>query len=342
MKIAIVGASSGSHLGASFARAAEHLNFEHLWFDTNEAARGNKILRALRWRYSDRRPLRLEQFSAEVVETCALTRPQVLVATGAALTASALHALHNIGVISVNYSTDDPWNASSRAEWHLRALPAYQVVFTPRRANLEDLHRLGCPKVHYMPFGYDDTLFFVDGIPRDAALSHDVLFVGGADRDRAGFVTEFMRSGPPVALAGGYWDRYSETRPYALGLKTIDELRALTIAAKVNLCLVRRANRDGHVMRSFEIGALGGCMLAEDTAEHRALFGPDGECVWYFRTPQEASSRSRELLNNSGERRRLATAVHLKVTEGAHTYRHRLATMVKFALEDAWQGTSPR
>jgi hypothetical protein len=79
---------------------------------------------------------------------------------------------------------------------------------------------------------------------------------------------EFMPHGSPVLLAGAYWDRYPAFRAYALGIK-----RALTAAAKVNLCLVRRANRDGHVMRSFEIAAIGGCMLAQDTDEHRDIFG---------------------------------------------------------------------
>src|SRR5262245_16824653 len=110
MRIAIVGASGGSHVGASLKRAAERLDHEVLWFDTNEAARGNRILGALRWRYGDKRPLRLERFSGEVVEACARARPDVLITTGAALTASALHGLNGLGVKSINYSTDDPWN----------------------------------------------------------------------------------------------------------------------------------------------------------------------------------------------------------------------------------------
>jgi hypothetical protein len=89
-------------------------------------------------------------------------------------------------------------------------------------------------------------------------------------------MTEFMRHGPSVKVAGGYWEKYPALRTHALGLKPPEIIHALTAAAKVNLCLVRRANRDGHVMRSFEIAAIGGCMLVEDTEEHRAIFGGDG------------------------------------------------------------------
>jgi hypothetical protein len=48
-------------------------------------------------------------------------------------------------------------------------------------------------------------------------------------------------------------------------------------------CPVRRASRDGHIMRSFEIAAVGGCMLAQDIDEHREIFGSEGEAVVYFR-----------------------------------------------------------
>jgi len=75
--------------------------------------------------------------------------------------------------------------------------------------------------------------------------AHDVLFVGGAEPDWAAFMREFMRHGSPVLLAGAYWDRYPAFRAYALGIKPPEIVRALMAAAKVNLCLVRRANRDG-------------------------------------------------------------------------------------------------
>jgi spore maturation protein CgeB len=116
-----------------------------------------------------------------------------------------------------------------------------------------------------------------------------------------------------------------------LGEKSPEVIRALTGAAKVNLCLVRRANRDGHVMRSFEIAAIGGCMLAEDTEEHRAIFGGDGESVHYFRTAKQAAALARLLIDRPAERARLAASVRDRVGRGAHTYRDRLRTMLDIA-----------
>jgi spore maturation protein CgeB len=141
----------------------------------------------------------------------------------------------------------------------------------------------------------------------------------------------FMRTGPPVALCGGYWECYAATRPYALGIKGVEELRGLTAAAKVNLCLVRRANRDGHVMRSFEIAAIGGCMLVEDTDDHRILFGSDREAVVFFKTADEAAERAQALIADAAERARLSASVRTRIKGGAHTYQDRLRLMLDMA-----------
>jgi len=105
----------------------------------------------------------------------------------------------------------------------------------------------------------------------------------------------------------------------------------MTRAAKVNLCLVRRANRDGHVMRSFEIAAAGGCMLAEDTGEHREIFGPDGEAVLYFRSAREAAERALWLLSMPDERARLAAAIRARAGRPNNSYRARLTSMLQAA-----------
>ena len=220
-----------------------------------------------------------------------------------------------------------------RASWHLRALPEYDAVFTTRSATLDCFRKIGVAAVHYLPFGYDDELFPGPADPPagpDWAPGCDVLFVGGADRDRIAFITQFLKSGLSVALAGGYWDRVPAP-PHALGLQPPEALARLTASARINLCLVRRANRDGHVMRSFEIAALGGVMLAEDTDEHRDLFGPDGEAVVYFRGADEAAVRARALLADAAERARLSQAVRRRIAAGGHTYRDRLNTMLAVA-----------
>jgi spore maturation protein CgeB len=329
--LAIAGAFVGTHVGGSLWRAATHLGIDTAKFDTNDAGCGFRILRAALWHFGDRRPPGMDQFSRAVVYGCEELGPEMLIATGMApLTRSALRTLRAMGITSVNYSTDDPWNPTLRASWHMRALPEYDIIFTTRRANISSFKDLGCREVQHLPFGYDEWLFS----PRPRALegpAPDVLFVGGADCDRVAFITEFLHTGPSVTLVGGYWDRFARMRPYALGQLAPEALCALTAAAKVNLCLVRRANRDGHVMRSFEIGAVGGCMLAEDTSEHREMFGDDGEAVVYFRSPQEAADRARTLVSDPARCAQLSKAIKARISGGGHTYKDRLVSMLDAA-----------
>jgi spore maturation protein CgeB len=329
-RLAIVGSFDGTHVGGSLWRAATYLGIDTAKFDVSDAG-GNRVLRAALWRFGDRRSPRMHQFSRAVVCGCRQSKPEVLIATGAApLISSALCTLRAMGIVCVNYSTDDPWNPVLRASWYLRLLAEYDVIFTTRRANIANFRDSGCGDLYYLPFGYDEWLCCHRGRVLDGPTP-DVLFVGGADRNRTAFMTEFLRNGPRVTLVGGYWERVRSLRPYALGHRPPEALCALTEAAKVNLCLVRRANRDGHVMRSFEIAALGGCMLAEDTGEHREIFGPDGEAVVYFRTALEAAQRAQLLLADPAERVRLSQAVRARILTGGHAYRDRLVSIMEAA-----------
>ena len=325
--VGVIGLPGGTHVGESFVRAARRLGCEHQFFDVRPAFAGPRVLRSAAWRLAGRRPLQLGRFSRDVLERCRQmpSRKLLLLATGAApLTAAAVRALRGRGVVCAVFSTDDPWNPAHRAPWHLAALKEYDVVFTPRRANMADFARLGCHDVRHLPFGYDEALFK----PTEATAEGgpDVLFVGGADEDRVGFMRAFLASGPTLALAlvGGYWDKYADLRALHRGQLAPDELQLMTAHAAVNLCLVRRANRDGHVMRSFEIPAIGGFMLTEDTAEHRELFGEEGQCVLYFSSPAMAAEKARWALARPTERKRMAAAAHHLVVGGRHTYTDRL------------------
>lgn len=203
--------------------------------------------------------------------------------------------------------------------------------FSPRRANINNLRQVGCPHVQYLPFGFDEELFYSDtSITPEEKCQYDcdVIFVGGADSDRRPWINALIRTGVKVHLYGAYWERYPETKSSLRGYANPRTLRLATRTAKVALCLVRKSNRDGHVMRSFEIPAIGSCMLSEDTQEHRDIFGDDGEAVVYFKTIPEMLEKVQWLLNHDTERNCLARKAHLLITQGKHTYKERLKTML--------------
>jgi hypothetical protein len=328
--LVIVGPAGNTHISGSLAHAGGALGLSCMTIDTAPAYMGPRLARTALWRWGGRRPYRLRAFSDRLRREFEADPPRQLVALGhAPVSAEALRAFRAAGVRCLNYATDDPWNPVHCASWHLEALPLYDTVFSTRRSNLEDFKRLGCADVRYLSFGYDERLFWAPGDPGPEALAETVLFVGGADRDRVAFFYAFVRHGPRPTLAGGYWERYSHTRPLSIGHKPAEELRTLTAGAGVNLCMVRRANRDGHVMRSFEIPACGGFMIAEDTAEHREIFGPEGECVLYFSGPRDAAEKALRALADPAGRSRMARAAHQRIVSQGHTYRDRLRHMLE-------------
>ncbi len=282
-------------------------------------------LRQFNWYLRGHRPTRLRQFGALVVQEARRWNPDLLLATGIApLERPALARLCADKIPAVNFLTDDPWNPAHRAPWFIQSLREYATVMSPRRSNLMELSRAGCKKAIYLPFAYDPFLHFIEVDHCPTPSDPDVVFVGGADRDRKPYFVALAGEGIHLAIYGDYWDRIRELKPFWRGYADPMTLRRISRRARICLCLVRQANRDGHTMRSFEAAAMGGCLLVEETPEHQEIFGPDGVAVVYFRSICQMQERVRWLLDHDAERRRLARAAHFRITQGGNTYADRL------------------
>src|SRR5262245_17510876 len=241
-QVLIVGNKGGTNVGESFWRASIALGWKVAFRDARQAYHDCIWLQRISWHLADHRPWRLIAFSHSIETAAKDMRPAVLISTGLApITAEVLLSLKALDVTCLHYSTDDPWNSSQRAGWFLRTLPIYDQVFTTRRSNIEDLRRIGA-NASYLPFGYDPELFFPDQGVGEQSAPFDILFVGGADNDRASMLSEIAASGLRLALFGDYWTRYEYLRQYSFGRADVPLLRGLTGRAAINLCLCRRAN----------------------------------------------------------------------------------------------------
>lgn len=336
MRIAIVGGEGGTKIGDSLRRAALRLGHGVELADSDRAFAGPSWLRRISWHLLGHRPPRLDAFGEAVLRSLRGARCDVLVATGLApLSRRVLDAIGRLGVVRINYLTDDPWNPAHRAGWFLEALPGYDLVVSPRRSVIGQLGAAGCGRVEYVPFGYDEDLFRAPA-PEElrefrASYGSELCFAGGADADRVPYIAALAGAGVDVALYGSYWERYAPTRHLGRGQVPPEVLRKVLCGTKVGLCLVRRANRDGNSMRTFELAALGTAMLAERTDEHEELFGRDGQSVAFFGSIEEMLERARWLLANASKREQLARRAFELVTQGGHSYRHRLSQILALA-----------
>ena len=329
--ILIVGNEGGTNIGASLLRAANALGIPAELADARSAYDAPRAVARFNWWVRGRRPTRLGAFSASVTERWRQSPPSSVIAAGLApLDARALADARRHGIPTTVYLTDDPWNPAFKSQWFLDALPLYDRVFTPRRSNVADLIRHGCRSVEFLPFGFDQDLFFPDPPPADEASRYaaDVFFAGGADKERRPFLAALVANGVDVALYGDYWERFAETRHVTRGHGSPKELRHAIAASKVCLGLVRRANRDGHAMRSIEVPAAGGCFLVERTREHEDIFGPDGDAVTYFDDIEGMVRETRRLLEDGARRERLRARALDVIARGQFTYEDRLRTLM--------------
>ena len=331
-RVLLVADAGETDLGAHLIEAASALGIPLDVCDRREAYHGGAVRRRVLWWLAGRRPARLVPFGRGVVAAARRSSPDVVITTGIApVDRACLQDLSAQGIRLVNFLTDDPWNRAHYAPWFLAALPLYDHVWSPREAIMDDLRRAGVRQVDYLPFAYNPAVHYPQAPATDAERERydtDVLLVGGADADRVPLVAPLVRAGVRVALYGGYWHRHAATWRHAKGLLDAEGLRKATSGARVCLGLVRRANRDGHAMRTFEVPAMGGCLLVERTPDHERLFGAENEAVLYFTTTGDIVERVRWLLERPADRARLAAAARARITGGRHTYRDRLAVML--------------
>jgi spore maturation protein CgeB len=328
LRLLLVVNPASFHVGGHLVEAATAMGVQYEMADTQKAV-GGKFWRRVSWRLNDKRGGRQKQFCRDVIEQVERFRPTWLLATGnCPLNALTLRRIADSGVKLANFLTDDPFNPRFSSSWFTKALGEYNRLFTPRRSNLDDLRNVSPAELSYLPFAFNPQQHYPSSID-DKEFSGRMLFVGGADGDRIPILQAAAEAGIPIAIYGGYWGRCAGLREFHYGQGSNEQLRHATASADVSLILVRRANRDGHVMRSFEAAACGGCLLVEETTEHRELFGSDRDSVVYFNSVKSMIDQARLLLRAKAERSRLREAVYRRIVGcGGNTYENRLRAMV--------------
>jgi spore maturation protein CgeB len=337
-RLLVVGNPQPEQVSAHFLAAARHLSLEAEIVDCRQAWSRSLWVNRVFHHLLARRPPYLRQFSRKVLAACNDFKPEILLVTG--ITApdhQTLQAIGRMNIQRMNYLTDDPWNPQMEAGFFWPALREYDVIWSPRRANLEDLRRHGCQRVEYLPFGYNPEAHFPE-TPQTAGererFSCDVVFVGGADADRLTIAKALVCAGLKVHLYGNYWWRDKELRPHWRGFVYGREQRLAVGCARVNLCFGRKANRDGHAMRSLELPAMKACLVVEDTLEHRELYGADGDCVVYYHDLPGLVKQVQALCREPARARQLGENVRQRIcVQGRHSYADRLQAILQYAVK---------
>lgn len=334
-RVLLFGNGEPYHLGAFFRKALENLGVDHCFFDESRYPPGvasslfQKGLHRITGKIlNDRR------INRDFLDLAASFRPDILlIIKGSGLQPETLaQAKNRSHALLVNYSTDNPFNPFSSTRQVAEAIPLYDLYLTPRKALIPTIEQAGAKRLAWLPFGYEPALHFPEspGNPEEARRwASDVVFAGGCDGDRSPvFVSLAQHPEIQLSLYGGYWDQRRELRRFWHGFALGRDYRLALGNAKIALGMVRQSNRDGHAMRSFEIPACGGFLLAERTQEHLELF-EEGKEMACFSSTEELLDKLRYYLSHDEVRRRTAQAGFKRVTGGKHAYQDRVTEILR-------------
>ena len=107
-----------------------------------------------------------------------------------------------------------------------------------------------------------------------------------------------------------------------------DDYAKAICSFSINLCFLRKLNRDLQTTRSIEIPACGAFMLAERTAEHRRLLD-EGVEAEFFDNRDELLSKCRHYLSHEEERVRIAAVGRQRCVQSHYSYDDQLQGVLK-------------
>ena len=323
-------------LGSKLIRGAESLGAARNWristsyhspatnYSPSMARTRGKIF----YRLSDKRSWEWWGFQTLLLEQIRKLKPDLVLVTGVLpLDNKIFEAVRRQKGKIVNYLTDDPWNPIHKRRSFLKNVPEYDHIFSTKKQLIARLKKTGTLTSSWLPFAYDPELHY----KVESSSGSDVLFVGTGAHERLPWL-EAVAKVPGITrrLHGNSWHGIHtpgwEQKPAVTG---IDYCHAIK-GAKVVLGLLREANGDQSTDRSYEIGAIGGCGLYQDTNEHRELLR-DYPDQGFFRNPTELAIRIKEVLGNTALQQRLRTVGEKAIRKPENTYAARLQSILRWA-----------
>jgi hypothetical protein len=230
----------------------------------------------------------------------------------------------------ISFYDDNPFGSRTDELWQWKmffeAIPEFDLHLVKRNEDIAALRLRGARRAELFMHGCYEPLFH----PRrgSASLVHQVSFVGTALDHRVSFIRRLIvREQLPLEVFGNRWARtllYHLRRehfhPPALGLAYVDVIRD----SRISLGFVSSSNRDEYTMRTFEIPACMGFMLAERTPTHQALF-EEGVEAEFFATVEECADKARFYLRDEVARRRIAKAGYQRCLDSNYSLRRRMS-----------------
>ena len=232
----------------------------------------------------------------------------------------------------VGYSPDDMYARHNQSRQFLEHLPLYDIFFTTKSYNVHELKSLGCKRVEFIGNSYYPRNHKPMELSNEeiARYGGRVGFIGAWEEERADSMLKIAQAGHLVRIWGAGWERIRKRHS-----NLIVENRALwgaeyakaICAFDINLGFLRKINRDLQTIRSVEIPACGGFMLAERTDEHLILF-EEGIEAEFFGSDDELVEKVKYYLAHPDKRETIAAAGRKRCLRSGYSCHNRLKEMI--------------
>ncbi len=235
-----------------------------------------------------------------------------------------------------SYTEDDMYALHNRSLYYTWGLKYYDIVFTTKsyNCNADELPALGARRVVFVDKAFDKNTHRPLPISNEdrIKLGSDVGFIGSFEKDRAEKMLFLAKNGIPVRIWGNGWKGWIKKHP-ALRIENQpiyqDDYVKAICATKINLCFLRKMNRDLQTDRTMEIPACGAFMLAERTDEHQRLFEERKEAAFFdIRNPQELLEKVQYYLAHEDERAEIGRRGRERCLKSGYSHHDRLNFML--------------
>lgn len=247
-------------------------------------------------------------------------------------------------LIIVSYSPDDMINPQNQTNHYIASLPLYDYFVTTKSYNVEELQAMGGQRGIFVDNAFAENVHIPMKLTSEekGALWADVGFIGSYEEDRYQQMRYLADNDIKIRIWGESWRQYIDTHPNLeiitrpmFGLNYTKVINATMI----NLCFLRKVNRDLQTTRSVEIPACGAFMLAERTDEHVALF-KEGEEADFFSDKEELLEKVIYYLKNSNRIKEIGLAARRRCISSGYSNEARLRKVLETLLRKENQYTN--
>jgi hypothetical protein len=219
------------------------------------------------------------------------------------------------------YSEDDMMNPRIRTRYLEGALPLFDLAVTTKSFNArpEELPSLGARRVLFVNNSCDPLLHRPIDVSEEERkrFGAPVSFIGSFEQPRGQSVLHLARHGLNVRVWGNGWADWVGRHPnLTVENKPAynDDFAMVVSASPINLCFLRRSNRDLQTCRSMEIPACSGFMIHERNDEITTLYREGKEAV-YFSSDDELAAVCSLWLSRGKQRRAVGAAARERTFE---------------------------